>query len=81
MTAAKRVRANKGDPAHFEVYEDAKGEHRWRLVARNGLTVADSGEGYKRQGGALDAVYRVRAYLRSHDLHCIVSLRKAVAAA
>ncbi len=33
--------------AKFEVYPDAKGEHRWRLKADNGQKIADSGEGYK----------------------------------
>ena len=32
----------------YRVYEDAVGEWRWRLVAANGRTVADSGEGYSR---------------------------------
>lgn len=31
----------------FHVYRDTKGEIRWRLVARNGRTLADSAEGYK----------------------------------
>jgi uncharacterized protein YegP (UPF0339 family) len=30
----------------IETYVDASGDHRWRAVARNGRTVADSGEGY-----------------------------------
>ena len=30
----------------FEFYTDTAGEHRWRLVDTNGLTVADCGEGY-----------------------------------
>jgi uncharacterized protein YegP (UPF0339 family) len=36
-------------------YRDRRGEIRWRLVARNGRIVADSGEGYKR----LTAAYRM----------------------
>jgi hypothetical protein len=32
--------------ARFEVYTDAAGEHRWRLVHDNGNVLADSGEGY-----------------------------------
>lgn len=36
----------------FEIYRDKAGEWRWRLIARNGKIVADSGEGYKRSGGA-----------------------------
>ncbi len=38
---------------HF--YTDAKGEHRWRYVARNGRTLADSGEGYEHLGDCLAA--------------------------
>lgn len=30
-----------------EVYLDAKGEWRWRLIARNGRLIACSGEGYE----------------------------------
>jgi uncharacterized protein YegP (UPF0339 family) len=30
-----------------QIYKDAAGEWRWRLVASNGQTVATSGEGYK----------------------------------
>lgn len=30
----------------FEIYTDAHGEWRWRLLSRNGRIVADSGEGY-----------------------------------
>ena len=34
-------------PAHFELYKDAKGEWRWRLIsAGNSKVIADSGEGY-----------------------------------
>ncbi|WP_165251045.1 YegP family protein [Paludisphaera soli] len=31
----------------FVMYRDSKGEFRWRLIATNGKTLADSGEGYK----------------------------------
>jgi uncharacterized protein len=37
--------------ARFEIYEDAAGEFRWRLVAANGEIVAQS-EGYTRRGDA-----------------------------
>lgn len=33
----------------FQVYRDKAGEWRWRLRAKNGRIVADSGEGYKRK--------------------------------
>jgi uncharacterized protein YegP (UPF0339 family) len=41
-----------------EVYEDAGGEWRWRRIARNGETVADSGEGYTRSADAVEAAER-----------------------
>lgn len=37
----------------LDVYQDSAGEWRWRVLAGNGKTVADSGEGYKRQGDCL----------------------------
>jgi uncharacterized protein YegP (UPF0339 family) len=44
----------------FEVYEDNREEHRWRLKAANGEVVATSGEGYASESGAEDAVDRVK---------------------
>lgn len=46
-------------PYVFDVYKDARGEWRWRLWAKNGKIVADSGEGYKRRGGAVAACDRL----------------------
>lgn len=43
----------------FHIYQDRKGEWRWRLKARNGRIVADSGEGYVKQGNAYRAVLRM----------------------
>lgn len=43
----------------FHIYQDVKGEWRWRLKARNGRVVADSGEGYARKRNARRAVYRI----------------------
>lgn len=40
----------------FEIYEDKAGQWRWRLVAKNGRTVADSGEGYHSQGNVRRAL-------------------------
>lgn len=40
----------------FHIYQDKRGEWRWRLKARNGRIVADSGEGYANQGNAVRAV-------------------------
>jgi uncharacterized protein len=44
---------------HFNLYRDQAGEWRWRLIASNGNTIADSGEGYTTKANAqhgIDAV-------------------------
>ena len=46
----------------FRVYEDKKGEWRWRLRARNGKIIATSAEGYKRKRDARAGVRLVREY-------------------
>lgn len=53
--------------ARYEVYEAADGEHRWRLVAANGETIADSGEGYADRRGAVSAIERVQEYTPAAD--------------
>jgi uncharacterized protein len=47
------------DTDRTEIYQDAAGEWRWRRVAPNGETIADSGEGYTRQEDAKRAAQRV----------------------
>lgn len=44
----------------FEVYADAQGEGRWRLLGRNGKILADGGEGYSRERDARRAVRRLQ---------------------
>ena len=44
----------------FEVYKDARGKFRWRLVASNGQAIASSGEGYKEKKSALDGIESVK---------------------
>ncbi|WP_436928077.1 HVO_2922 family protein [Halosimplex amylolyticum] len=51
----------------FEVYEDAGGEYRWRLVHTNGNIVADGGQGYADRSAVEDAVERVRDYVGAAD--------------
>lgn len=43
----------------FEVYPDAAGKYRWRLVTANHWIIADSGQGYSRSRDAVRAVYRI----------------------
>lgn len=46
--------------AKFELYKDAKGEFRWRLVASNGQMIANSGEGYKSKDSAKSGIESVK---------------------
>ncbi|GEM_PF-921016 len=46
---------------HFDIYEDAAGQFRWRLVAGNGQIIADGGQGYASKDGARQAVDRLKA--------------------
>lgn len=43
----------------FEIYQDKKGKWRWRLIAKNGRIVADSGQGYSRRDAVLRAIVLV----------------------
>jgi len=47
-------------PAKFELFKDAKGEFRWRLVASNGQTIATGGEGYKSKESAKAGIESVK---------------------
>ncbi|MBN1438095.1 MAG: DUF1508 domain-containing protein [Anaerolineales bacterium] len=44
----------------FEVYKDKEGQYRWRLVAPNGRSIADSGEGYSSKQACLEGIESVR---------------------
>lgn len=44
----------------FQLYKDAKGEYRWRLVAPNGQTIATGGEGYKAKESARAGIDSVK---------------------
>jgi len=46
--------------AKFQLYKDAKGEFRWRLVASNGQTIAIGGEGYKAKDSAKAGIESVK---------------------
>ena len=46
--------------AKFELYKDAKGEYRWRLVAPNGQNIATAGEGYKSKESAKEGIESVK---------------------
>jgi uncharacterized protein len=44
----------------FEVYKDKAGQFRWRLVASNGRTIAESGESFSGKQACLDGIESVR---------------------
>jgi uncharacterized protein YegP (UPF0339 family) len=46
--------------AKFELYTDAKGEFRWRLIASNGQMIATGGEGYKEKASAKAGIESVK---------------------
>jgi hypothetical protein len=46
----------------FEVYQDKAGQYRWRLVAPNGKSIADSGEGYSGTQACLDGIASVQQH-------------------
>lgn len=48
--------------AEFDLYEDARGKWRWRLIHQNGNIIADSGQGYADRSGARKAIERMQDY-------------------
>jgi len=55
-----RARFTRMSKATFEVYVDAEGAHRWRLVHDNGNIIADSGEGYASRQKAEQGIESVK---------------------
>jgi uncharacterized protein YegP (UPF0339 family) len=49
----------------FLIYRDSVGEWRWSLIAANGKTIADSGEGYVNQRDCINGIRLVRASARA----------------
>jgi uncharacterized protein YegP (UPF0339 family) len=57
--AANAFKANAGKST-FAVYADSAGKHRWRATARNGQTVAASGEAFGSRSSAKRAATNVQ---------------------
>ena len=49
----------------FEIYPDKSGKYRWRAKARNGKTVACSGESFASQRNAERAAIAFKARIRN----------------
>ena len=47
--------------AKFVVYKDHHSEYRWRLLADNNKTIADSGEGYGNKQDCSRGISRVKS--------------------
>lgn len=45
----------------YWIYKDRNSEWRWRLLAANGNTVADSGEGYANKQDCLNGIALVKS--------------------
>jgi uncharacterized protein YegP (UPF0339 family) len=50
------------------IYEDERGEWRWRVRANNGRIIADSGEGYKTKGNCRRAWNRFLELMVMEDI-------------
>lgn len=46
--------------AKFEIYQDGKGEYRWRLKSGNGQVIASGGEGYTSRSGCENGITAVK---------------------
>lgn len=49
----------------FQIYKDRQEKYRWRLVATNGRTIADSGEGYNNKTDCQHGINLVKNYAAS----------------
>ena len=58
-TAIERLQANP-EKLVWELYEDKKSEHRFRIKAKNGNVLASSSEGYKKKADAEKAMTAIR---------------------
>ncbi len=52
----------------FQIFQDRKGEYRWRLRARNGEIIADSNEGYSRKASCKHGIDLVKQQAASATL-------------
>lgn len=50
---------------HYKLYRDRLNQWRWRYVAANGRTIADSGEGYYRREDAMNGIQIMKASYNS----------------
>ena len=64
----------------FEMYDDSKGEYRWRLKAGNGAIIGDSGEGYVSENYCKAAIGMIKSEVANAEVVDCTSKRAASAA-
>jgi len=52
----------------FEIYKDKKGHFRWKLLSRNGESVAEGGEGYSEKRGVMNAVKKLKEWASTTEV-------------
>lgn len=52
----------------FEIYKDKAGHFRWKLIAKNGESVAEGGEGYAERRGAMNAVKKLKVWASTEKI-------------
>jgi uncharacterized protein len=55
---------------YFELYQDKKGEFRWRLCSKNGEAVA-VGEAYAAKRGAMNAIKKLKEWANTEDIRVV----------
>ena len=64
----ERIQADANTKLKFELYEDAKKEHRFRIKATNGQTIGSSSESYKDKADAEKAVETIKAGAKAAEV-------------
>lgn len=59
--------------AAFELYNDSRGDYRWRLKHANGQTIATGGEGYSSRSTALAGIESVKKNAPAADVKDLTS--------
>ncbi|MFM2381557.1 MAG: hypothetical protein RLZZ76_324 [Candidatus Parcubacteria bacterium] len=53
----------------FEIYKDKAGHFRWKLIAKNGESVAEGGEGYAERRGVMNAVKKLKVWASTEKVN------------
>ena len=53
---------------HIKPYKDLQGQYRYKIVSRNGKTLADSGEGFKTRAGLKKNIEALAKIFSDYDV-------------